>query len=191
MMRSVIVVIVAIFLSACAQIEKSRVERDNLLPTGRSLWQLTIGKQEKPKFTGLLALRGSEQGLEAVLLDSTGIKLLAERITPDGRIEIQSAIPVIKEKGLPSFLGKGLHRIFLSGADVGPVPCRQDSLIRRCFGESRNGRLGKSASFGPFELWSVEYLINKDNDLSPVSGAILDSGWFVPSIGLERRVVGK
>ncbi|MBU0480828.1 MAG: hypothetical protein KKG47_06985 [Proteobacteria bacterium] len=187
MIRALLAILLIGFLVGCSRLTVSSVGPEQLLPVERSLWQLNIGSRQNPQFTGLLALRISGSGIEAVVLDSTGIKLLAEKIGPDGEIEVQTALPVIREKGLPAFLGTGLHRIFQSAAGKTSVPCRQEFLLQRCFGEKSNGRLIKSVGFGPFELWSVEYLINKERTEPGVSGAVLDSGWFIPLLRLERK----
>ncbi len=186
MIRSLTAIFMIVFLGGCSGILHPSVVHDQMLPPGRSLWRLTIGDQDKPEYTGLLALRDSGDMLDLVLLDSTGIKLLSQRIYPDGEIEIQSAVPLVKEKGLPAFLGKGLSRIFQHDEKNAAQPCYRDVLVKKCFGEDSKGRLVKSGHIGPFKLWSAEYFINKDKKgREHLSDVTLDRGWFVPALRLE------
>ena len=185
MTRSIFALFIISTLCGCSPM-MSRVNNDQMLPTGRSLWQLTIGNPETPRFTGLLALRESAESMDVVLLDSTGIKLLSERIESGGEIAVQSAVQLVKEKGLPEYLGNGLYRIFQFGNGKDDALCSQTFLLSTCFGEDTEGRLVKSGHFGPFQLWSVEYFIKKESDVFLLSGITLKQGWLKPDILLKR-----
>jgi hypothetical protein len=83
-----------------------------LFADDQTLWQVRIGRGESQLFSGLLALNKKGQVLEAVLLDSTGIKLLEEKVLSSGEVEIVSALPAVRNKRLGPFLGEGLFRLF-------------------------------------------------------------------------------
>ena len=154
-----------------------------------SLWTVRLGRGDQEIFAGLLALRHEGDAIRAVLLDSTGIKLLEERIASSGEVTVIKAISAVKDKRLPSFLGEGLYRLFFNSDGFGGELCRRDGLARLCLGEQDSGQLVKLRRFGPFVLWRAEYFINNYGSSSVISGARLNSFWPAPYLDLQRRIV--
>ncbi|MEN8142278.1 MAG: hypothetical protein ABFQ82_01615 [Thermodesulfobacteriota bacterium] len=159
-----------------------------LHPDRPSLWQVNIGEGESAVFTGLLVLKPEGDVLRAVLLDSMGIKLLEEKIGRGGEVEIVSGIEAVTSRRLPAFLGEGIHRLFFSPGPQDGKICRSDGIVAKvCLGEKGVGHLVKLRRTGPFVLWSVDYFINNYDSFAEMTGARLDSGWFVPSLHLKKK----
>jgi hypothetical protein len=157
-----------------------------LFPDGQTLWQVRLGRGGSQFFAGLLALNKKEDSLEAVLLDSTGIKLLEEKVLSSGQVEVVSVLPAVRNKRLAPFLGKGLFRLFFSPTGLSDEPCRRDGLFELCLGTEDDGHLVKFRRLGPFVLWSVDYFINNHGSGPLVTEARLNAGWFAPYLQLER-----
>lgn len=155
-----------------------------------SLWTVRLGRGDQEIFAGLLVLRNEGDAIRAVLLDSTGIKLLEERVSASGEVTVIKAISAVKNKRLPAFLGEGLYRLFFNSAGFAGEVCRRDGFARLCFGEEDSGQLVKLRRFGPFVLWRADYFINNYGSGSVISGARLTSFWPAPYLDLQRRVVG-
>ena len=155
-----------------------------------SLWTVRLGRGDQEIFAGLLVLRHEGDAIRAVLLDSTGIKLLEERVSASGEVTVIKAISAVKNKRLPSFLGEGLYRLFFNSEGFDGEVCRRDGFARLCFGEEDSGQLVKLRRFGPFVLWRADYFINNYGSGSVISGARLNSFWPAPYLDLQRRVVG-
>lgn len=172
-------------LWSCAPALSTFPESRELFADGQELWEIHLGRGDSGLFAGLLLLDRKGDQLEAVLLDATGIKLLEETVTAGGEVKIVSALPTVRDKRLPAFLGKGLHRLFFNVANLGGEPCRPDGWGELCFGVNDRGTLVKFRKIGPFVLWSADYLIN-NYDAKAISGAELRSGWLVPHIRLRK-----
>ncbi len=157
-----------------------------LFPDGQSLWKIRIGRGESQLFAGLLALNKKAEALEAVLLDSTGIKLLEEKVSASGEVEIVSALPAVRNKRLGPFLGEGLSRLFFMPAGFTDELCRRQGLFELCFGAEKEEHLVKFRRLGPFVLWSGDYFINNYDSEPLVTGARLKGGWLTPYLHLER-----
>jgi hypothetical protein len=160
-----------------------------LFPDGQTLWQVRIGRGESQLFAGLLALNKKGEGLEAVLLDSTGIKLLEEKVLSSGEVEIISALPAVRNKRLGPFLGEGLFRLFFSTTGFTDEPCRREGLFELCFGVDDEEHLIKFRRLGPFVLWSGDYFINNHGSEPMVTGARLNGGLLTPYLQLDRSGV--
>lgn len=184
MKKLLLLIPVIVQLYGCAAGLKPYPAGAGLFPEGQSLWGIRLDRGGSRLFAGLLVLEGKRQGLDAVLLDSTGIKLLEERVLPSGELENVSVLPAVGNKRLAPLLGEGLHRVFFPFAEVG-APCYRDGLFKYCFGAESEGHLVKSKRLGPFVLWSADYFINKYDSTVAIDKVRLDSGWFSPSLVLE------
>ena len=160
-----------------------------LFPDGQTLWTIRIGRGESQLFAGLLALNRQGDELEAVLLDSTGIKLLEEKVFSSGEVEIISALPAVRNKRLGPFLGEGLFRLFFIPTGFIEEPCRRQGLFELCFGGEEEDHLVKLRRLGPFVLWRGDYFINNYNSEPVVAGARLNGGWLTPFLQLDRNGV--
>ena len=159
-----------------------------LSPSESTLWTLRLGRADREIFSGILALRNEGDVIRAVLLDSTGIKLLEENIFRSGEVTVIKALAAVKDKRLPSFLGEGLHRLFFSSGGFGGEVCRPDGIASLCLGEKGPGRLVKLRRFGPFVLWRAEYFINDHGSGVLVNRARLNSFWPAPYLDLRKKV---
>jgi hypothetical protein len=173
-------------LYGCAAGLKPYPDGDGLFPDEQSLWEIRINRGGSQLFAGLLVLDRKGQSLEAVLLDGTGIKLLAERVLASGEVENVSVSPAVRNKRLAPLLGDGLHRMIFSFGEEGGSACYRDGLFEYCFGAESESHLVKFKRLGPFVLWSVDYFINKYDSTIAVDNARLDSNWPVPSLILKR-----
>ena len=160
-----------------------------LFPDGQTLWEIRLGRGDSQLFAGLLALNKKGEGLEAVLLDSTGIKLLEERVSASGEVEIISALPAVRNKRLGPFLGEGLFRLFFIPTGFSDESCRRQGLFELCFGVEDDGHLVKFRRLGPFVLWSGDYFINNHDSEPLLTGAKLNGGWLTPYLQLDRSGV--
>lgn len=175
-------------LYGCGAGLKRLATSPDLLPADPSLWQVNIGRGESSIFTGLLVLKPEGDELRAVLLDSMGLKLLEERIGKGGKVEVVSAIPLVKSKRLPSFLGEGIYRLFLVPGVGDGEACRSDGFaVAVCLGEKEAGHLVKLRRRGPFVLWSGDYFINNYATAGDLKSVRLNSGWLVPYLHLEKK----
>jgi len=160
-----------------------------LFPDGQSLWKIRLGRGESRLFAGLLALNKKGEALEAVLLDSTGIRLLEEKVLSSGEVEIISALPAVRNKRLGPFLGEGLLRLFFVPTGFTDELCRRQGFFELCFGAEAEDHLVKFRRLGPFVLWSGDYFINNYDSEPLVTGARLKGGWLTPYLHLERSGV--
>jgi len=153
-----------------------------------TLWTLRMGRGDREIFAGLLAMRNEGTVIRVVLLDSTGIKLLEEEISSSGEVTVIKALPAVRDKRLPFFLGEGLYRLFFNAGGDGGEVCRRDGFARLCLGEKDSGGLVKLKRFGPFVLWRADYFINNYGSGPVISGARLNSFWPAPYLDLRRNV---
>jgi hypothetical protein len=190
MTKVLLLVAVCLQVYGCAGTSLQPYPRaEELLPAGQTLWRARIGRGDSQLFAGLLVLNKTGQDLEAVLLDSTGIKLLEEKIRASGVVTIVATLPPLRNQRLGSFLGTGLHRLFSSPEGVATQPCRRDGLLALCFGMAEPGHLRKFRRLGPFVLWSGDYFINNYDSTAEITGARLNAGWLTPYLHLEKSGV--
>ena len=186
-MKKVLLLMVAISqLYGCAAGLQPYPDHPELFSDGQTLWEVRIGRGDSQFFAGLLALNKKGEGLEAVLLDSTGIKLLEEKVLSSGEVEIVSALPAVRNKRLGPFLGEGLFRLFFTPPGLADEPCRRDGLFKLCFGAENEDHLVKFRRLGPFGLWSADYFINNYDSESVLTGARLNGGWLTPYLQLKK-----
>jgi hypothetical protein len=179
-------IILCCHLSGCGAGLQSYSHPEELFSEGQTLWKVRIDRGDSQLFAGLLALNKKDAVLEAVLLDSTGIKLLQEKILATGALEVVSALPAVRNKRLAPFLGEGLFRLFFIPDRVTDGPCHREGLFALCFGVDDQGQLVKFRRLGPFVLWSADYFINGYDAAPVLTGARLNSGWLTPSLQLEK-----
>ncbi len=170
-------------LAGCAPILNPPVPGLALRPVAPTLWKLTLRHGGRPLYAGLVLLRPEAGGTEVVLLDATGIKLLAERVTAGGEVVEVKALRPVADRGLPDFLGRAVYRLFLAGEATPERICRPAGLGELCLGRDEQGELVKIRRWGPLVLWRAYYSINNDK----VSAARLPGGWFTPEVRLERQ----
>jgi hypothetical protein len=177
----------ALLLSGCASRLTPPPAGLELLPAEPTLWKMSLRRGERPLYAGLLLLRPEGEGGSLVLLDSTGIKLLAEQVTGDGEVVAVKALRPVADRGLPAFLGRAAHRLFWTGLPAAGETCRPLTPGELCLGLDEGGRLVKIRRWGPFVLWRGGYSINNEGPVPRVVEARLDGGWFTPGIDLRRQ----
>lgn len=187
MKRILLFIVVLSQIYGCAASLKPYPASSELVTDGQSLWTARIGRGDSQLFAGLLALNKKGEELGAVLLDSTGIKLLEEKILATGDVEVVSSMAAVRNKRLGPFLGEGLFRLFFNHQGMNNEPCRQDGLFELCFGIDDEEHLVIFKRLGPFVLWSGDYSINSYDSGSELTGARLNSGWLTPYLHLEKN----
>lgn len=186
MKRAMLLIVLLCQVYGCANVLQPYPQAAELFPDGQSLWQIRLGRGESQLFTGLLALDKEQDQLTAILLDSTGIKLMEESILATGKIEVITLLPAVRNKRLAPFLGKGLFRLFFSTTDFKDEPCQRNGLFKLCFGVNDDGQLIKSRNMGPFVLWSSNYFINNHGSTPGLTEVKLNAGWFTPYLQLKK-----
>jgi len=179
--------ILAAFLSGCATHLMSVPAGLKLLPDEPTLWKLSLERGDRPLYTGLLILKRDADGERLVLLDSTGIKLLEERVTGRGEVVGIKALPQVADRGLPQFLGRSIYRLFMTDAPEAGEACRPQTTGELCLGFDPAGRLVKIRSWGHFVLWWGKYSINNEQPNGHAAEAALAEGWFAPEVKLQRQ----
>lgn len=144
-----------ILLGGCA-LPTSRL--DNSFPANiqsEALLRLTIERFGKERFSGLLLLRLEPGGINYVLLDASGIKLLEARVDAFGGSEIIRALGPLKEHRLPGLLAQALSRIY--GFQPAGQPCGRNLFMTLCLEQTADKVLVKKAAIGGMVLWTVIY----------------------------------
>lgn len=159
-----------------------------LLPAEPSLWKLSLERRGRPLYAGLLLLSRTQEGGRLVLLDATGIKLLEELVASDGEVTGIRALRPVADRGLPVFLGRSIHRLFLSGEPAPGESCLAQASGELCLGLDEAAGLVKIRRWGPFVLWQAAYSINNEGPVRRALEARLDGGWFAPEVKLERQL---
>lgn len=186
-MKKVLLLTVILSLACgCAPSLRFYPGHQELFPDGQTLWEVRIGRGDSQLLAGLLALNKKGEKLEAVLLDSTGIKLLEEKVYSSGAVEVVAALPPLRNKRLGPFLGEGLFRLFFMPDGLNDQGCRRDGLVALCFGAESEEHLVKLQRLGPFVLWSGDYFINYDESDRVIAGARLNGGWLTPYLQIQR-----
>jgi hypothetical protein len=107
-------------------------------------------------FSGLLAVKENQSGLQYAMLDSSGIKLLEAEVETTGENRVVHAKKGMKESRLPEFLSNSLRRVYLLKPAV--LPCTTTLLLTFCMEQSTDllHQPSKSVYAGPITLWEVQ-----------------------------------
>lgn len=180
--------LITVLLAGCATHLSRSTAAPALLPAEPSLWKLALRRGGEPRYTGLLLLSKGEDGIDMVMLDATGIKLLEGQVRESGEVVGVKALGPVVDRGLPDFLGGVVQRLFLLAPPPTGETCRPEGFGKLCQGFNESGRLVRIRSWGPFVLWTAGYSINNEIAPARLIGAHLDEGWLAPEVGLERRM---
>lgn len=163
------ILVVFLFLAGCVGTRPLMAPRSREI-IREGLWEIRLMRGKHELFSGLLVL-GKEDGLLPYqLLDATGISLLTAKVDRNGNIEVISRLPLVGEKGLPRFIGKGLQRImFDPGTRSYSVEC-EDHVMR------------KEKNWAGIALWKADYTVNARGVVTAVS---LDLWWPQPDMYLH------
>lgn len=119
---------------------------------GRML-NIRIERWDTLRFAGLLGLRQTAGGLDYILLDATGVKLLQAEVAGDGSFTLKQESGPLHKTGLAPFLSEALARIYLQ-EPVRP-PCAGSWWYRLCRQEDERGARVKYGQAWPFTVWRV------------------------------------
>jgi len=186
-LRGLTGLILAALLSGCASHLAPPPTGLELLPAEPTLWKLSLARGDRTLYSGLLLLSRVEAGGRLVLLDSTGIKLLEERLDGVGEVSGIKALRQVADRGLPALLGRSIYRLFLTAPPEAGKTCRPQSPGELCLGLDSAGRLVKIRRWGPFVLWEGAYSINNGEPVRQTVEASLGGGWFTPEVRLRRQ----
>lgn len=164
MIRTVFVASLCLaFLSCgCCPLDRSLpVKGSKVLVSGEGeIWHLQLIRNNALNYAGLLAIKRLDDGVQLVMLDSTGIKIFEAVINKDGMQE-KFSLELVRKQGLPGYLGTAVKRIFI---DDFPDGCELRGLTVACTGEDRQGNaVMKKVWFGPFPIRQVVYFFSTDN----------------------------
>ncbi len=117
------------------------------------LLRIRVERWETVRFSGLLGLQKNAAGLQYVVLDATGVKLLEVEVAGDGSDKMLQVNGVLKNTDFAPFLSEALARIYLQ--EVDGIGCIGSWLYQVCREESEGKGLVKYAQAGPFKVWRV------------------------------------
>ncbi len=117
------------------------------------LLNIRIERWDRLRFSGLLGVRETASGLDYVLLDATGVKLLQAEVAGDGSFKMLQESGPLRESGLPPFLAEALARIYLQEPDR--LPCAGSWFYRLCREAGEDGSAVKYGQAGPFIVWRI------------------------------------
>ena len=150
-------------------------------PSGRML-NIRIERWEKLRFSGLLGIRETPGGLDYVLLDATGIKLLQAEVAGDGSFTLKQESGPLHKSGLAPFLSEALARIYLQ--EPVRLPCTGSWFYRLCREADEDGSSVKYGQAGPFTVWRI-------TGPAGDAGAMYHQPWLGVKVKLERLESGK
>lgn len=117
------------------------------------LLRIRVERWETVRFSGLLGLQKNAAGLQYVVLDATGVKLLEVAVAGDGSDKLLRLNGVLKDTDFAPFLSEALARIYLQKADG--MGCIGSWLYQVCREESEGNGWLKYGQVGPFKVWRM------------------------------------
>jgi hypothetical protein len=120
---------------------------------GGRLLSIRIERWDTVRFSGLLGLRETAEGLYYVLLDATGVKLLEVEVAGDGSDTLLRLDGPLKKTDFAPFLSEALLRIYLQ-EPVGR-PCSGSWVYQVCREDGEDNGWRKIGQVGPFKVWQV------------------------------------
>lgn len=152
-----LVVTLFFLLALCGCSVPSHLIRDTntvLQAENGEVFNITIERFGKTKFSGLLGLQRVEYGVHYVLLDASGIKLLEAEITTLGEQKILHAKGPMQESKLPEYVATWLRRIYLISPNQ--APCSSSMLKSFCLRPVEHVGDRKNLRFTSFLMWDVQ-----------------------------------
>ena len=117
------------------------------------LLSIRVERWDTLRFSGLLGFRNNATGLEYVLLDATGAKLLMAEVAVDGSHNLLRVGGPLKKSDFAPFLSEALARIYLQ-VPTG-ISCVGSWIYQVCREESEDKGWSKYGKVGPFKLWRI------------------------------------
>ncbi len=120
--------------------------------TESTLMNIRVERWGRVKFSGLLGLGKRDAGLQYVLLDATGVKLLAGTIKYNGAAPLPGG--VLQGTMTANFLHTAFTRVFI--IEPAQKPCSGSWFLRLCSRRKNGGDGEKSLRSAFMTLWRVD-----------------------------------
>jgi hypothetical protein len=117
------------------------------------LLRIRVERWDTVRFSGLLGLQKNAAGLQYVVLDATGVKLLEVAVAGDGSDKVLRLSGVLKDTDFAPFLSEALARIYLQ--EVDGIGCIGSWFYQVCREESEDKGWVKFGQAGPFKVWQM------------------------------------
>lgn len=150
--------------------------------TGRLL-NISVQRWDTVRFSGLLGLRVNAAGLQYVLLDASGAKLLDVAVAGDGDHDLLRVSGPMKNTDFAPFLSEALARIYLQKpAGMG---CEGSWFSKICREESEDYSLSTSGQAGPFTVWQSTSRTRRGGSGADADAVVYRQPWLGVRIYLE------
>lgn len=148
------------------------------------LLNIRVERWDTVRFAGLLGLRVNASGLQYVLLDATGAKLLDVDVAGEGSHEQLRVSGHMQKTDFAPFLSEALARIYL--LEPAGVGCIGSWFSQVCRTESDDLSWRKYGQAGPFTVWQVTAQPSNQNGTGANADAVLyRQPWLGVRIYLE------
>lgn len=169
MPRACLFGLLLLMTTGCAAGIMRVVPPPTLAITGETLWKMEVEHQGVEQFSGLLALRKEPDGTALVLLDPTGLRLLAGFVPQAGDFRVDECMRPVAATRLPDLVALSVQRVFHPGS--GDAAWYEE-------GEGAERLPVRAETLGPFLLWSVHYRpAAADAPLPAFSSAEMRAPW--------------
>ena len=142
---------------------------------------IRIERWGEVKFNGILAIRGTKEGVHYALIDGTGVKLLQAWADARGDHKAIEPIGPLAQKGIAPFISEAIARIYL--VEPSESPCSGQGFFSVCVIDEGNSLRKKTGTFAGITYWVVE------NELKPThsNGSSADkyTQYSQPWLGVE------
>ncbi|MEN8190338.1 MAG: hypothetical protein ABFS19_10860 [Thermodesulfobacteriota bacterium] len=118
-----------------------------------SLFNLKLFTGKELRFSGLIGLKTTDNGLHCLLLDASGIKLLEGSLDSSGQWKTTFVLAPFEQSGLVSFLALSLRRTYLHFP--AEIPCSRSLLNRFCIYQEEQWQ--KVEQSGVVTVWQARY----------------------------------
>lgn len=149
-MRKVLLLLcVTLLLVSCGRRSSNVADIKPVVQQQSGMYALKLLQRNRLRFSGLLAVKLGGDGLEYVLLDASGVTLLAANVALDGTVKLKQAVAEMERKGFVGYFSTVVHRTFQLYPET--LPCEGSFFHSFCL-DGQN----KTERFGPFLNWSYK-----------------------------------
>lgn len=173
-----------LLLSSCGALNVAPPHIEGKDPGVSRLLHIRVQRWDTVRFSGLLGLRVNAAGLQYVLLDATGAKLLDVEVAGEGRHELLRLSGHMQKTDFAPFLSEALARIYLlQPAGIG---CVGSWFSQVCREESEDMGWHKYGQAGPFTVWQVTAQpSNQNGSRANADAVVYRQSWLGVRIYLE------
>lgn len=165
--------------------------------TSSRLYRMEVEHNGTLRFEGLVVVRVASETFDYVLLDSSGVTLLAVQVHGQGTDITTVGKGVLKDSALVDLLTTSFSRIFLLRPDS--LPCGRRGLMKLCAKKTEQDEFTKESHFGPFLYWRATSFpltgikgnggaVDKEKRQPDTSGFTYSYHYFQPWLGLRIRM---